>query len=347
MSLRPIDNPPNPWATTEVEYLEAPPPARLQLFEETAKSILSENTSPDLGMRWSVNPYRGCLHACAYCYARPSHQYLGFGAGTDFDRKIVVKVNAPELLREAFDRRSWSGDEITFSGNTDCYQPIEASYRLTRRCLEVCLAYRNPVTIITKGSLVRRDASLLSQLARGASAFVTVTVTFLDDDLGRSIEPGASDVSARFETIRRLACEGVPVGVNVSPIIPGLNDHQVAEILERAAAAGATRAFLSPIRLAAEVAPVFLARLAESHPLRASKVENAIRELRGGTLNDPRFGVRMTGVGPRWEATQQLFRATCRRLGIVARGDADLGTPSEREPTFRRPRSQLGLFEER
>ena len=159
--MRPVSNPPNPWASADVVWLDEPPPARLELFEERAKSVVSENDSPDVAFRYSVNPYRGCIHACAYCYARPSHQYLGYGAGTDFDRKIVVKVNAPELLEEAFAARGWTGDAITFSGNTDCYQPIEASYAITRRCLEVCHAFRNPVGIITKGALIERDGQLL------------------------------------------------------------------------------------------------------------------------------------------------------------------------------------------
>ena len=154
---RPVDNPPNPWSSTHVEWLEEPPNAALTVYEEEARTVLSRNDSPDIPFTWSLNPYRGCLHACAYCYARPSHQYLGFGAGTDFDRKIVVKKNAPEVLRRELDRPAWQGDVIMFSGNTDCYQPLEASYELTRRCLEVCLEYQNPVGLVTKSALIRRD----------------------------------------------------------------------------------------------------------------------------------------------------------------------------------------------
>ena len=293
-------------------------------------------------MRWSVNPYRGCIHACAYCYARTSHQYLGFGAGSDFDRKIVVKMNAAERLREAFDRKSWTGDVITLSGNTDCYQPIEACYRLTRACLEVCLAYGNPAHIITKGSLIRRDVALLAELDRRAAVSVSVSVTFANDEMGRLIEPGASDAAARFETIRRLREGGVQVGVNVCPIIPGLNDRDVPEILERARDAGATSAFMSPVRLAAEVAPVFLERIESSLPLQAAKIRSAIAQIRRGKLNESRFGERMVGEGPRWEAIAALFAIQCKKLGLTSRRDEQA---RRREPsTFRRPSAQGELF---
>src|SRR4051812_35386883 len=190
--VRPVANPPNPWSSTHVEWLEEPPPAALSIFEEEARSVLSENDSPDIGFRYSVNPYRGCLHACAYCYARPSHQYLGFGAGTDFDRKIVVKKNAPEVLRRELMRPSWTGERIMFSGNTDCYQPLEASYGLTRGCLEVCLDFQNPVSLITKSVLVRRDLDLLVELARRASVSFHMSICFADDEAARKMEPYAS-----------------------------------------------------------------------------------------------------------------------------------------------------------
>ena len=178
---RPVSNPPNPWQSVHAEWLGEPPEAALEIYEEEARSIVAENESPDVGFRFSVNPYRGCFHACAYCYARPTHQYLGWGAGTDFDRKIVVKVNAPELLRRELTRKSWKGDTIVFSGVTDCYQPAEAVYGLTRRCLEVCREFRNPVGIVTKGALVRRDVDVLSALAREAEVVVYVSIPFADD----------------------------------------------------------------------------------------------------------------------------------------------------------------------
>src|SRR5215469_9975366 len=187
--LRPVSNPPNPWLSSSVEYLDEIPDARLEVYEDHSRSILAKNDSPDLGFTWSVNPYRGCFHACAYCYARPTHEYLSFGAGTDFERRIVVKPEAPALLREAFDRPSWKGELVVFSGVTDCYQPLEASYALTRGCLEVCAAYKNPAGIITKSPLIERDIDVLTDLARVARLTVTVSVPFGDPVQARAIEP--------------------------------------------------------------------------------------------------------------------------------------------------------------
>ncbi|HEY4119374.1 MAG TPA: PA0069 family radical SAM protein [Byssovorax sp.] len=349
MRQLPIANPPNPWAATSVEYLGEPPNAPLTVFEEHGKTILTSNESPDLGFRWSLNPYRGCAHACAYCYARPSHQYWGFGAGTDFDRKIIARVDAAAMLRDAFDKKSWRGELVVFSGNTDCYQPLEASYRLTRACLEVCLDYKNPVGIITKSALVRRDAELIGELARRAYAKVTVSIPFATDEMARKIEPYASSPTARFETVRRLAAVGVSVGVNIAPIIPGLNDSDVVTLLERAKEAGAERAAAMPVRLAAEVLPVFMERLATAYPDRLKKVTHAIRELRGGKMNVAEFGKRMTGQGPRWQATAQLFAAHAARLGIRVGEATEPGfEPAElgvNAPTpFRRPTAQTSLF---
>lgn len=337
---RPVQNPPNPWSSTQVEWLEEPPDAALQIFEERARSILSENDSPDLPFRFSVNPYRGCIHACAYCYARPSHQYLGFGAGTDFDRKIVVKTNAPELLREAFLRPSWSGDNVVFSGNTDCYQALEANYELTRRCLEVCLEFQNPISIITKSRLVARDAALLAELARRARATVFLSIPFAHDDDARKIEPWASKSSLRFAAMKILADAGILVGIAIAPIIPGLNDYDVPELLERAKEAGAKVAFAQPLRLSAEVLPVFEERLQEAYPLRFNKVKNAVLELRGGKMNESAFGARFSGRGPRWAMIEQLFDAHCARLGLNHERVATEG-PS----TFRRPNKQRSLFD--
>jgi DNA repair photolyase len=340
----PIANPPNPYRSTEVEWLGEPPLAQLRVFEETAvRSILSENDSPDLGWRWGLNPYRGCQHACAYCYARPSHQYWGFGAGTDVDRNIIVKTRAPELLAEVFDRASWRGELVLFSGNTDCYQPLEASYRLTRRCLEVCLAYRNPVAIITKSALIRRDLDVLSALARQARLSVSVSIPFARDEDARAIEPGAASATERFKTIGALAAAGVTVGVNFAPVIPGLNDSDVAEILERSAGLGASRASMIPVRISREVLPVFFERLATAFPARVEKVRHAIEEMRGGKLNDARFGARMTGQGARWNATNALFQQLCRKLSLTPReGErVDGAQPT----TFRRPTAQRSLFE--
>ena len=313
---RPVSNPPNPWASTHVDWLGEPPPARLEVFEEEAGSVLVENDSPDVGFRFGVNPYRGCQHACSYCYARPSHQYLGFGAGTDFERKIVVKVNAPEVLRRELRRPSWKGDEIAFSGNTDCYQPLEASYGLTRRCLEVCRDFRNPVGVITKGVLVRRDVDVLSDLARVARVRVHVSIPVLDPAVSRALEPGPASPTRRFEAMKALADAGIPVGLSLAPVIPGLNDRDIPELLERARDAGATTAFLTLVRLPAEVLPVFRERLEAELPLSVDKVFGQIRDVRGGRLNDARFGARMTGKGPRWQVIEDLFTVHCRRLGL-------------------------------
>ena len=341
--MRPIDNPPNPWASSHVEWIDAPPVADLQVFEETAKSILSENDSPDIGFKFSLNPYRGCFHGCSYCYARPSHQYWDFGAGTDFERKIVAKVNAPELLRESFLKKSWKGELIVFSGNTDCYQPLEASYELTRKCLQACLEFRNPIGMITKGALIRRDVDVIAALAKVTQVHVNMSIAFADDEMARKVEPYAPAPSQRFRAMRELADAGVSVGVGIAPIIPGLNESQIAEILERAKDHGATSAFRVMLRLPAEVKPVFLGRLQEEFPDRAKKVIGGIRDMRGGELYRSEFGSRMHGSGARWEAVESLFDLTCRRLGLHRRGENDVG-PDPAEPTFRRPGDQLTLF---
>ncbi|MET0343671.1 MAG: PA0069 family radical SAM protein [Polyangiales bacterium] len=340
---RPVSNPPNPWQEAHVEWLGPPPEVALEVFEIEARSILSKNDSPDLPFTYSLNPYQGCYHGCAYCYARPSHQYQGLGAGTDFERKLLVKVNAPALLRAAFARPSWRGEPIVFSGNTDCYQPLEASYKLTRQCLELCLEHQNPVALITKGGVIHRDIDLLGQLARRASVQVFVTIPFADEPTRRALEPYAAPVEKRFETLRLLHEVGVPTGVSLAPIIPGLNDSHIPELLERARDAGAEHAFLSMLRLSAEVKDVFFERIrATLHPQRVAKIEHAILEARGGSsLNDPRFGARMGGQGHRWAVIEQLFAMHCRRLGLNRREVA--ATPSAQ--TFRRPTRQLGLFE--
>ncbi|UCF66703.1 MAG: PA0069 family radical SAM protein [Acidobacteriota bacterium] len=331
---RPIANPPNPWSSQHVEYLGEPPAAALEVYEERARSLLVHNESPDLALRWSANPYRGCYHACAYCYARRSHQYLGLGAGTDFERRIVVKVNAVERLRAELGRPSWQREPILLSGNTDPYQPLEACYRLTRGCLEMCLERENPVGVITKGSLVRRDADVLARLARKGLARVYISIPFADDALARLIEPSASKPSQRLETLRLLRDAGIPLGVSLAPVIPGLNDSDMPEILARAREAGAERAFMTLVRLTSEVAAVFTERLEEALPLRAKKVLAAIRELRGGRLNDSRFGHRMRGEGPRWEMIHRMFELHTQRLGYEPADGADVEPPPQRQPSL-------------
>jgi len=339
---RPVSTPPNPWQTVHVEWIGPPPEARLEVYEEEAGVVVTENESPDVGFRFSVNPYRGCFHGCAYCYARPYHEYLDFGAGTDFERKIVVKVNAAEALERRFRSRTWAGDPIAFSGVTDCYQPLEASYGLTRRCLEVCLAYRNPVQVVTKGLLIRRDVDVLARLAREAQASVFFTIPFADPGPSRKMEPYAPPPAARFETLRLLAEAGIETGIGVAPIIPGLNESDIPALLERAREAGATRAFTILLRLPGSVEPVFRERLEASFPGRASKILNALGEMRAGRLSGGAFGERMRGAGPRWRMIEDLFHATCRRLGLN-REDED-GTPTTPTP-FRRPDETPGLFD--
>ena len=339
--MRPVSNPPNPWETVHAEWLGEAPEARLQVFEEHSRSIIAENESPDVGFRFSVNPYRGCFHSCAYCYARPTHQYLGFGAGTDFETKIVVKVNAPELLRKELSRRSLDGEPLVFSGVTDCYQPLEAVYSVTRRCLEVCRDFRQSVGIVTKGALVRRDIDVLSALAREADTRVYLSIPFASDATARLLEPNVALPSQRLETLAILSSAGIPTGIALAPIIPGINDSDIPQLLARGRSAGASKAFLTLLRLPAEVLPVFEERLAAAFPDREKKVWSAISQMRGGKKNESRFGARMGGVGPRWRAVETLFEAEKRRLGF--RDDEEPSPP--RTSRFERPPRQRSLFD--
>ena len=334
-----IANPPNPWESTALEWLGEPPPARPQVYRDATRQILSRNDSPDVPFTWSVNPYRGCAHACAYCYARPTHEYLGFGAGTDFDTRIAVKLRAAELLRAAFERRSWCGETIAFSGATDPYQPLEASYRLTRACLEVCAEYRNPVAVVTKAPLVERDLDLLAALHRSARVRVTVSLPFLDPERARALEPWAASPARRLVTVERLARAGIPVAINVAPVIPGLNDEEIPRVLAAAAAAGARRASWLLLRLPGSTRAVFAERLRAALPERADRILHGIRETRDGRLPDARFGVRGRGEGTRAEAIAALFDIAARRLGFETWGcDAEPAT------TFWRPAGrQLAL----
>ncbi len=316
--MRRVENPPNPFLSQQREWLAEPPTVMTEVFEEIASSILSENDSPDIPFRWGVNPYRGCQHACAYCYARPTHEYLGHGAGTDFESKIVVKVNAPELLRREFAKPSWRREQVAFSGVTDCYQPLEAVYQLTRRCLEVCRDAGNPVGIVTKSFLVVRDVSLLAELDERAGAMVFISIPFADDQRGRLIEPGAPPPSRRFEALRRLRAAGISAGVMVAPVIPGLNDRELPAILERAADCGALTAGFQALRLPGSVKAVFLSRLRAALPEAAERIEARIRDMRDGALSDPRFGHRMTGVGQYWQSVRLLFETMATKYGLAA-----------------------------
>ena len=338
MRPRPISNPRNPWDATSVDWLGDPPPALPRVYADRSREILSRNDSPDVPYTWSVNPYRGCAHACAYCYARRFHEYLGFGAGTDFDTRIVVKLRAPALLRAAFDRPSWQGEPVSFSGATDAWQPIEASLHLTRGCLEVCAAYRNPVLVTTKASLVERDVDLLAELASHGAARVSITFPFLDAARARALEPWAPSPERRLRTIATLAAAGVPVSVSVAPVIPGLNDEEIPRVLAAARDAGATRAHWLLLRLPGAVQEVFEERLRATLPERAGKVLHRIRETRDGKLYDSRFGSRGRGEGEYARTIARLFDATATRLGMA-------GEAPPLSHSFRRPGAQLGLFD--
>jgi DNA repair photolyase len=292
-----------------------------------------------VGFEASVNPYRGCEHGCIYCYARPTHEYLGLSAGLDFETKLFVKRDAPALLRAALMKPSWTPRTLALSGVTDPYQPVERALGVTRGCLEVLAAFGNPVTIITKNRLVTRDTDLLSRLAAQGAASAFLSVTTLDEELRRRMEPRTSTIAGRLEAIRTLAGAGIPTGVIVGPVIPGLTDHELPAILAAAAGAGATQASTIVMRLPHGLAPLFEEWLDAHYPDRKRKVLNRIRSLRGGKLNDPRYGTRQTGEGVFAEEIRALFTIGMRKAGLSRRVFA-LSTAG-----FRRPGpEQLGLF---
>jgi len=314
--MQQIKNPPNPFESSYREYLEEPPLTELQVYEENSQTILSKNDSPDLSFRWSLNPYKGCSHGCAYCFARPTHEYLGFGSGTDFQTKIVVKPRAPELLRSHFLKKSWKGELILFSGNTDCYQPLEAAWKLTRRCLEVCAEFRNPITIITKSFLVTRDIDLLKELDRRAFVQIFFSVPFWDEKVSRALEPYATPPKKRFEAMRRLSEAGLKTGISLAPLIPGLNDSEMPILLQKAKACGAVSAFTALLRLPGNVKSVFLEQLKERLPLKAEKIVHRIRELRGGSLYNSNFFERHRGEGDYWEILMKTFEVYQKKFAL-------------------------------
>jgi DNA repair photolyase len=312
---------------------------RTQILKDATKTIIAHNDSPDVGFDSSINVYRGCEHGCAYCFARPTHEYLGFSAGLDFETKIVVKENAPELLRAELSSPKWKPRVLGMSGVTDCYQPLERKFRLTRACLEVLLEFRNPVCIITKNFLVTRDVDLLAQLARFNAVSVNVSITTLDPALTPKLEPRASLPNARLEAIRILSEAGVPVGVLAAPMIPGLNDHEMPNIISEAVKRGAKFAGFVPLRLPYAVKDLFGEWLEQHFPARKEKVLNQVRALRGGRLNDPNFGSRMSGEGIFAEQLSQMFHIACRRAGLPRE------RPGITAEHFRRPAGpQLELF---
>ncbi len=333
-------NPPNRFRSTEIDWDEPPPPPRLIIEDDHSQGILAKNQSPDIPFDYGVNPYRGCTHACAYCYARAYHEFLGLGAGADFERRIRVKHRAPELLEQALRRPSWDGAPIALSGATDCYQPLERKLALTRGCLTVATRYRQPVRIITRSPLVTRDLDLLGELARWGAVRVVLSVPVLDADLARALEPGAPPPAARLDAIRALAHAGIPVGVSLAPLIPGLSDRMLPQALEAAREAGAQWAFTGALRLPGSVAEVFEHRLRTQLPERADAILARVRRSRGGALDDARFFARDHADDRAWRASQDLFALWVRRLGFP-------GEPPDPDPSpFQRPGAgrQLALF---
>lgn len=321
----------------DVDGKQRPRPVT-QYFRDDSKSIITRNSSPDVGFETSLNPYRGCEHGCIYCYARPTHEYLGFSAGLDFESKIMVKTGAAALLRAELESPRWKPQVLVMSGVTDPYQPIEKKLRITRGCLEVLAKFRNPVVIITKNRLVTRDLDLLGELADYKAAAVNISVTSLNSRLQRVLEPRTSSPEARLDAIRQVRAAEVPVGVMVAPVIPGLTDHEVPKILEACAQAGAQFAGYTIIRLPWAVAPLFEHWLEEHFPDRKLKILGQIRDLRGkGRLNNSRWHARMTGEGIFAEQIASLFEVSCRRFGIGNR-------PQLSGASFRRLKTQLDLL---
>lgn len=302
-----------------------------EILEDATRSILSRNDSPDVGFSCGLNPYRGCEHGCIYCFARPTHEYMGYSAGLDFETRIFVKRDAATLLRRELSSPRWKPEVIALSGNTDPYQPIERELGITRQCIEALRDFRNPVGIITKNRLVTRDIDLLSEMAADHCAAVFVSVTTLDLGLNRILEPRSSAPAQRLDAIRQLRAAGVPVGVLAAPVIPGLTDHELPAILEASAEAGAQYAGYILLRLPHAVAPLFEAWLEQHYPDRREKVLNRLRDMRGGKLYDATFGKRMRGEGHFAEQIETLFNVAARKHGLT-RGHATLDTSRFRRP---------------
>jgi DNA repair photolyase len=317
-------------------------------YRDTTRKIIASNDSPDVGFSFSVNPYRGCEHGCSYCYARPTHEWLGLSAGLDFETKIFVKEDAPALLRRELMAPGWRPATIAMSGVTDAYQPAERHFRVTRGCLEVLAEFRNPVGIVTKNHLVTRDADLLGGMAEYGGAMVHVSITSLEPSLQRVMEPRAATPARRLDAIATLAAAGVPVGVLVAPVVPGLTDHELPAILKAAAEAGARTAGFVPLRLPYGLGALFDAWLERHFPDRREKVLNRVREMRGGKLNDSGFGSRMRGEGEHVEQIRALFHVTCRKLGLngerAALSTASFRRPAGTAPPRARESGQMELF---
>lgn len=313
-------NTPNPYLKQEYETQAEDgldealvPNAKTQIFYEHPKKILNKVTSPDVPADYSINPYQGCEHGCVYCYARNAHQYWGFSAGLDFEQKIIVKENAAELLRKELNHKKWKPSPVMFSGNTDCYQPLERKTKITRACLEVFREFHHPVGLISKNSLVLRDLDILKDMARENLVHVFITVTTLDENLRRAMEPRTASAKRRLETIRQLNENGIPAGAMLGPIIPGLNSHEVPELVKAVADAGAQAVGYTFVRLNGSIGLIFEDWIRKNYPDRADKVLHQISEAHGGKLNDSRFGKRMSGEGPIAKGISDLFKLAKKR----------------------------------
>jgi len=282
--------------------------SKTKVIEVFPKSVVNAVTSPDVPMEWSMNPYQGCEHGCTYCYARNSHEYWGYSAGVDFERVILVKKNAPEILDQTLKKKSWKASPIVLSGNTDCYQPIERKLGITRACIEVMLKHQHPMGIITKNALVQRDVDLLQQLAQMQLAQVVVSITTLNEDLRQKMEPRTASIKKRLETVEVLSAAGIPVTVLIAPIVPGLNSHEVFELLKASKQAGARDVGYTMVRLNGQIADIFSTWIHETFPDKAQKVLNQIRAAHEGSLKDNQFGRRMKGSGKEVESINQTFK---------------------------------------
>jgi len=304
-----------------------------ELIPDSTRTVIARNDSPDVPFDQSVNPYRGCEHGCVYCYARPSHAWLGMSPGLDFETRILYKPRAAELLRKELGKSSYRCQVLAFGSNTDPYQPVERRLGITRALLEVLAECKHPVSVVTKGSLIERDLDILAAMARDNLASAMVSVTTLDNSLKRIMEPRTAAPGSRLATIRALADAGVPVGVLVAPVIPAVNDHEIEAIIEAAATAGADSAAYILLRLPHEVAGLFREWLEEHFPDRTGRVMSLLRGARGGRENDPRFGARMTGSGPWAELVRTRFAAACKRSGLRVGETRNLDTTKFRSPT--------------
>jgi DNA repair photolyase len=301
------------------EEFDQPLKTRTIFYKDESKSIIAKNDSEDVGFDYSINPYRGCEHGCVYCYARPTHEFLGFSSGIDFESKIMVKEEAPKLLEHELKKKSYVPKLIMFSGNTDCYQPIERRLKLTRELLKVCLKFRNPVSIITKNSMVERDIDILTQLADLELVTVTLSITTLDKNLAHKMEPRTSSPEMRLNTIKQLSGDKIPAGVNVAPVIPGLNDKEIPNVIKKASENGATHAGYIMLRLPYSVKDIFTNWINKEFPDRANKILNSIREMRDGKLNSSEFGKRFSGNGELADTIKILFNISCRKYGMNKR----------------------------